>query len=390
MDDKTIFYTFFALFFYFNYNQINIYLNILLEYGVDFFENVSCFLTNDILVNFDNINNSLLDQLEEKKEVSIIKYEDKFLTDIRKMEKEYIFDESENQLLEEKRVIFLNEIIETRIKKMEDLTNNLCQIEIQYEKLDSEELKYYDSNEECIFLNDELIKEEKIENLLFEKKRLTRLIRELEANMNYEKDKQEAALLARNFIINKRIEKLENCFILETTPQGNVLMIYDNKRNTFKFYSDSTIPYRYLEVVSRKYVKMFNCRQLYVDMEEELKLAEERWEKDRKQKEEQERKQKEEQKIVSVEKKNVFAKFKSYNKEGATGRVNMGVPPKNSIPMTKEQENEKLILKEKANRYTYEGKMANFSFLKKVERKVVDKKYGLSFADFKKMQKSFK
>ena len=218
-------------------------------------------------------------------------------------------------------------------------------------------------------------------------------MRELEASIDIKKDIEEASLLARNFIINKRIEKLENCFIMESTPQGNVLMIYDNKRNSFKFYSDSTIPYRYLEVVGRKYVKMFNCRQLYVDMEEELNLAEEKWENERKQKEdkeEQDRKQKEEQKVVQVEKKNVFAKFKSYNKEGASGRVNIGVPPKNSIPMTKEQENEKILLKEKANRYTYEGKIANFSFLKKVERKVVDKKYGLSFADFKKMQNSSK
>jgi len=145
--------------------------------------------------------------------------------------------------------------------------------------------------------------------------------------------------------------------------------------------------------LGRKYVKMFDCRPLYVDMEEELNLAEKRWEKERKEKEdkeEQEKKQKEEQKVKPVEKKNVFAKFKSYNKEGGSGRVNIGVPPKNSIPMTKEQENEKIILKEKANRYTYEGKMANFNFLKKVDRKVVDKKYGLSFADFKKMQKSAK
>ena len=91
------------------------------------------------------------------------------------------------------------------------------------------------------------------------------------------------------------------------------------------------------------------------------------------------------------EKKNVFAKFKTYNKDAASGRVNTGAPPKNSIPnnkLTKEQENEKILLKEKANRYTYEGKLANFSFLKKVERKVVDKKYGLSFADFKKMYKN--
>jgi hypothetical protein len=393
MDNQTIFYTLFFYAIFHWHNEIHIFLNIFLEYGIDFFEKISIFLTNEIIPNFDNINDNILQQFEEKKDVPVIKYEDKFLKDIRKMDKDYIFDESENELIDEKRIFFLNQIIETREKKMEDLKNNLCEIEFEYGRLEREELKDYDYNEEYneyISSNDESTKKEKIENLLFEKTRLTCTIRELEASIDSEKDNKEASLLARNFVINKRIEKLENCFIMETTPQGNVLMIYDNKRNSFKFYSDSTIPYRYLEVVGRKYVKMFDCRQLYVDMEEELKLAEERWEKERKEKEEKEekeRKQKEEQNIISSEKKNVFAKFKSYNKEGASGRVNIGVPPKNSIPMTKEQENEKILLKEKANRYTYEGKMANFSFLKKVERKVVDKKYGLSFTDFKKMQK---
>jgi hypothetical protein len=45
-----------------------------------------------------------------------------------------------------------------------------------------------------------------------------------------------------------------------------------------------------------------------------------------------------------------------------------------------------MILKERANRYSYQGKMVNFSFLKKVDRKVVDKTYALSFAEFKKMK----
>ena len=91
--------------------------------------------------------------------------------------------------------------------------------------------------------------------------------------------------------------------------------------------------------------------------------------------------------IVEEKKKNVFAKFKSYNKESGTGHVTTAAPPKNSIPnkkLTQAQENEKVLLKQKANRYTYEGKMANFSFIKKVDRKVVDKKFGMSFADFKK------
>jgi hypothetical protein len=45
-----------------------------------------------------------------------------------------------------------------------------------------------------------------------------------------------------------------------------------------------------------------------------------------------------------------------------------------------------LIKEEKANRYSCEGKIINFSFLKKVDRKVVDKRYGISFAEFKRMQ----
>jgi hypothetical protein len=45
-----------------------------------------------------------------------------------------------------------------------------------------------------------------------------------------------------------------------------------------------------------------------------------------------------------------------------------------------------ILLKDKANRYTYEGKFANFSFLKKVDRKAVNKKFAMTFADFKKMQ----
>ena len=127
-------------------------------------------------------------------------------------------------------------------------------------------------------------------------------------------------------------------------------------------------------------------------MEDELKLAEEKWEKERIEKEtkgELERIKKEEaiknNKPIE-QKKNVFAKFKSYNKEAGTGHVNTAPPPKNSIPnkLTAKQEKEKVLLKEKANRYTYEGKIANFNFIKKIDRKVVDKKYAMSFADFKK------
>jgi hypothetical protein len=66
----------------------------------------------------------------------------------------------------------------------------------------------------------------------------------------------------------------------------------------------------------------------------------------------------------------------------------MAAPPKNSIPnknVNETKEDEKILLKERANRYTYEGKFANFNFLQKIERKVFNKKLALSFADFKKI-----
>jgi len=381
MDDNIIFYTLFGLFFYYRYNEVQNILNIGFDFSIQLLEKLVSFYYiyyDDIFEDFKDFK----DLSNEKDNTNIIKYEDKFLTDIRKMEKEYIFNEIENHLLEEKMTHFLNQIQETRQNSIEKINNEIRENNFYYGLLSRCEIISESDNCE-LFFDDELTREEKMENLLNKKKDLICEMNKIEETIDVEKDREQASVMARNFIINKRIEKLENCFIMETTPQGNVLMIYDNKRNSFKFYSDSTIPYRYLEVVSRKYVKMFDCRPLYVDMEEELNLAEERWAKLQ-----EERKQKEEQKIVSIEKKSVFAKFKSYNKEGSTGRVNIGVPPKNSILITKEQEKKKILLKEQANRYTYEGKLANFSFLKKIERKVVDKKYGLSFSDFKKMQKS--
>jgi hypothetical protein len=213
----------------------------------------------------------------------------------------------------------------------------------------------------------------------------------------------ETQLKARQFVIDERLDKLKNSFIMEKTPLGNVLMLYNNKRGSFEFYSDNTIPYRYLEPVSRKYVKTFGCRSIYFDMEEELKNYEKKLEEKEREKEELEKRILEEKRIldeknmtvsvVAEPKKNVFAKFKSYNKEAGTGHVNIAAPPKNSIPnnkVTETSSDEKVLLKENANRYSYEGKLSNFNFLKKVDRKVVDKKYAMTFADFKRLQEEKK
>ena len=319
-----------------------------------------------------------------------LKYEDKYLEDIKKLNKEYIFNEEEEGVKLEKYTEFVTTLKEN---KLVIFLNKLSEIDEKLKTYEKDDNDYYmsDSEEEDIEEQTKILLEEKA-NVQFE---YNKLITYLDSNEGKEEIQKEATDLATKYVINQRLEKLKNCFVLEKTPLGNVLMIYNNTRDSFSYYSDGAVPYRYLEAVARKYVKTFNCGQVFVNMDEELKMAEEKWELERlekERKEEEEKKKIEELKSKNVhvpQKRSVFTKFKSYNKDSSATK-SMAPPPKNSIPnkkLTTEQENEKLILKDKANRYTYEGKLSNFNFLKKVERKVVDKKYALSFADFKKLQK---
>ena len=347
---------------------------------------------------------ALYDKPKEEEQKPPQKYEDKYLEDIRKLDKEFQFTEIE----EEKRVLKFQEIW----KELRDtLSDETEKIKTKIDEIEEKIIKSYEFTEDDYCIDDEnneddefLVekKEHRILRLISRKNKLTETLTDLQAQTGTVEGlniiMKKAVNQAKEFIIKQRLDKLKNCYVMENTPLGNVLMIYDVERETFRYYSDNTIPYRYLETVGRKYVKFYNCRPIFVDMEEELQLAEERWEKekrDKEQKEEEEKRKaeelKEQNKIVE-HKKSVFAKFKSYNKDSVAGKM-MAAPPKNSIPnkqLTSEQENEKILLKEKANRYTYEGKISNFNFLKKVERKIVDKKYAMTFADFKKMQQDKK
>lgn len=182
-------------------------------------------------------------------------------------------------------------------------------------------------------------------------------------------------------------DKLINNYVIENTPVGNVIMRYNHNLFGFEYYCDNAVPYTILEVVCRKYVITFKCKQLYIDMQNELKEYEaklelERVEQERKQ---QLRKEHAAARIAPNNKKVVFAKFKNYNTESGTGRVNMGAPPKNSIPNVNTNPIANALLKEHANRYLYLGKTSNFSILKKIDRKTVDKKFAMSFADFKRL-----
>jgi hypothetical protein len=288
-----------------------------------------------------------------------IKYEDKYLKELEKLNPDFQFTWDMVRQRDERTVDLLKGF---RIKTENDMKILNCKLN----SLDNQKREEEEEKEEIL----ELLR--KMEYTLH--------------NPNKEEMKQEAQL----YVKNNYLDGFVNNFIMEKTPSGNVIMYYNHKRGSFEFYSDNTIPYRYLETVSRKYVKTFNCRYLYVDMDNELN------EFDRLRKEENEKKglALENVNVVqeSSKKKDVFAKFKGYNKESGTGRVNTAVAPKNSVPNNVKKmlaEDDAIIrLKMNANRYTCEGRLSNFNFLKVPDRKVVDKKYAMSFADFKKKSTS--
>ena len=66
-------------------------------------------------------------------------------------------------------------------------------------------------------------------------------------------------------LIHKRVE--------EKTPEGNVILSYDEPSNTFLYWAQKPIAYRYLEVLARKYVILYDCKGIYVNMFTELLKA---------------------------------------------------------------------------------------------------------------------
>ena len=61
---------------------------------------------------------------------------------------------------------------------------------------------------------------------------------------------------------NDFLKSLKNNFVLETTPLGNIIMVYNFDKQGFSYYSDKSIGNQYLEVVCRKYVIQFQCKPL--------------------------------------------------------------------------------------------------------------------------------
>jgi hypothetical protein len=125
----------------------------------------------------------------------------------------------------------------------------------------------------------------------------------------------------------------------ETTPEGIVRMKFAD--GIFLYWSNRAIQYKYLETVARKYVMVYDCREHYINIFEELALAA----------------AKPKQEPVHPA---IFASFKKYNTK-------------------RKQIKHKYIVNEKSNQYNWKGKISDY------DPPIVHEVKPVRYSDFKKM-----
>ena len=148
-----------------------------------------------------------------------------------------------------------------------------------------------------------------------------------------------------------KIESLSNSYLMESTV-GNIVMYYDKKKEAFLYYSDSVVPFRYLEPVGRKYVIMFQCKDLFQDNNTQTSDSK-----------------------TSVSN---TTQQEDNNKPMKTRDIINSVRNPQTLPQKK-------LVEKKTNRYTCMGRYSNFKIIKTVHKNIVDKNYSMTFSDFKKM-----
>ena len=78
----------------------------------------------------------------------------------------------------------------------------------------------------------------------------------------------------KEYIIKyEKQENIDKGIVEEETPDGKVVLKYNKDVVRFDYWSDKNIKYRYLEVLARKYVIIYDCKDLYVNIFKELVKA---------------------------------------------------------------------------------------------------------------------
>ena len=339
---------------------------------------------NPLLLDYADILDFSSEKEEQEEIKKVLKFEDKYLEKFKNFSNEYYFTEleldDEKKEYERIKIDYLN----TKYEKIYKIQEKLSKIDKIQEKggISDENgvfteninqygidklLKYFDLEDEYIDDPDDLNFEDLYLNLLNDKMDLLKKMKEVEKIIM---TNDEMRLKSREYIIQKKLDKCMNTYVVECTPLGYVCMRYNNDKKSFEYFSNNSIPYRYLESVGRKYVTTYWCKPIFVNIEEEIKKAEE------KNKEDKEKNKEDKEKNKKDNPKKMFAQLKSYKE----------TPKNNKTHDQRRDTKEKLLVKENANRYTWEGRLTNFCPLKKIDKKLLDKKLAMTYADFKKIQ----
>ena len=364
-----------------------------------------------IVTNTEVVEGKVEGKVEEKVEEKLEeKFEEKYLQRFKAFKNEYLFTETELELEQQKYEELKKTFTDDKNKAIDEINNKINKIKriiscvvfdengelidvtkdgiqrlIKYFNIEDD----YNSDADSYILSD-LFAE--LSEILTESQQ--KIKEEEEKNVSDDDFKQQA----HQYMLNKKLDGYMNNYVNDMTPLGNVYMRYNNSKKSFEYYSNNTIPYRYLEPVGRKFVLTYFCKPLFIDIEDELNKAKLKKE-EHDTKEANKKKEQSEKSEQTNDKKNVFAKLKSYNSsnnQSSNSSEMMKMEKRNVLPpqmkanlpnVNSTATHEEMLLKENANRYTWEGRLSNMSLLKKVDRKVVDKKYAMTFADFKRLQK---
>lgn len=235
----------------------------------------------------------------------------------------------------------------------------------------------------------------------------------------YEKKYMDEFVCMENIKVSKeKMESLKNCYIIDYTPVGNVAMAYDSKKEAFVYFADHIVPYRYLETLARKYALTYMCKGIVVTTKMNLLFKNDESvvtdgesteksgdEKDTAETDKETRPVNEPPGCVlkddnsNVEKKDVFAKFKTYNKGSifsttTSDRGDNEIHYNDHVNITedsqskKDNDNKNEKTEDNTNRYSCEGRFANFILTKKPDMSLFNTRLKMSFADFKKQKSS--
>lgn len=324
----------------------------------------------------------------EEKEQKVELYENKYLKRFKNFTNKYSFNEKDLEYEKKQFKKLLNDHHSL-------ITSFECKILCHTKNLNSEEelkeelLKKY-SNGEMEKINDENYDSEYNEEiyddydkLCYLREKISNQRNKLEKMLNeltFLKAKTEEQLTCEskeqsytNMIENK-LNGFMNNYIIECTPVGNVIMRFNNNKKSFEYYSNNSVPYRYLEPIGRKYVLTYNCKDIFIDMDEEVEKVNKLNEIKKN-----EIKKNEKNKINKS-----FGKSQILKPQQTFVNKKIEVQPNRSSQSIVNPINDIEIIIKDSNRYTWEGRFANFKIIKS-EKKTDN---NISFKEFKRRQQN--